>query len=328
MAALYLHAASLGQWSIKHRDLFVKQIAAFDLQFLNAPSAHILLEGGNNVKLISTSPTITQDLYAYKRYYFKILAPSFKLPDAFISTQNYSTKIFGPQLLAKRLTPPNNFCNVLANSLKLVDYEAVQYNRELNLVVFKLQAQMANLEDFSLPFAKKEGVKKYKLRFPNATLLYYAMIPKNITNLKFSYFNVEKKEFRTLSLQINVTDESVSTQSDIKPTEDKNKKIKIIVFGGLGAALFIFFLFKRSWIALLFSIGALGYAAYLMIPIKKVCVKQGAKIYILPTKQSTVFKLNPKTKIYEELSRVREYVKIKLSKEKIGWVKDEDLCKN
>jgi hypothetical protein len=68
--------------------------------------------------------------------------------------------------------------------------------------------------------------------------------------------------------------------------------------------------------------------AYLMIPIKKVCVKRGAKIYILPTKQSTVFKINPQSKVYEELNRVGEYIKVKLSKEKIGWVRDEDLCKN
>ena len=323
-----MHAASLGEWRVEQKDRFVHEIAAFTLQFLKSSSAQINLQNAQNLKLIFSEPLKQHDIYATKRYYFKILAPSFRLPDALITTPTYTARIQGVTLEAKRLSPPKNFCNVLAHSLQLLEHESVQYNRELNLVVMKLRATVANLEDFSLPMAKKEGVKKYELNFPEATLLYYAMIPKNITELKFSYFNVVHKEFRTLSLPVVVRDESVSTQSDIKPTEDKNKKIKILLFGGIGALLFIYFLFKRSWLALLFSIAALLYMAYLMIPIKKVCVRQGAKIYILPTKQSTVFKINPQTKVYEELNRVGDYVKIKLTKEKIGWIRDEDLCKN
>jgi hypothetical protein len=323
-----VQAASLGEWRIEQKDRFVGEIAAFTLQFLKSSSVQISLQNGRNLKLVHEEPVEKNDIYATKRYYFKILAPNFKLPDATVSTPDYSALIQGLELQAKRLHPPKNFCNVLAHSLELLEHESVQYNRELNLVVMKLQATVANLEDFSLPMAKKEGIKKYRLQFPEATLLYYAMIPKNITELKFSYFNVTHKEFRTLSLPVIVRDESVSTQSDIKPTEDKNKKIKIIVFGSIGALLFIYFLFKRSWLALLLSIAALSYMAYLMIPIKKVCVKRGAKIYILPTKQSTVFKINPQSKVYEELNRVGEYIKVKLSKEKIGWVRDEDLCKN
>ena len=263
-----------------------------------------------------------------KRYYFKALGKSIRLPDAFVQTEDYSTHIAGVQLEANLLNPPRNFCSVLAASLKILDHESVQYNKSDNLIVMKLRGELANLEDFSLPYAKKEGVKEKNLSFPSSTIIYYAIVPNSLDSVKFSYFDTRKNEFKTLFIPVVVKDESVSTQSDIRPSEDKNKKIKIILFAVVGVVLILLFILKRSIAALIFGAGFLVYAGYLMIPMKKVCVKPGSRIYILPTRQSTVFEKNERRKIYEELNRVNGYVKIKLSDKKVGWVKDEDTCKD
>ena len=263
-----------------------------------------------------------------KRYYFKALGGSLRLPDAIIETEDYSTRVDGVEMEASFLNPPDNFCAVLAASLKILDHESVQYSKNDNLIVMKLQGELANLEDFTLPYAKKEGLKEKNLSFPSSTIIYYAIVPNSLDRVSFSYFDTKNNEFRTLFVPIVVKDESVSTQSDIRPSEDKNKKVKILLFALAGGVLILLFILKRSIAALIFGIGFLLYAGYLMIPMKKVCVKPGSRIYILPTRQSTVFEKNARRKIYEELNRVNGYVKIKLSDKKVGWVKDEDTCKD
>jgi len=212
--------------------------------------------------------------------------------------------------------------------MKLLNYEAVQYNKNSNLVVLKLEGEVANLEDFSLPFAKKEGIKKLDVRFPKTTLIYYAIVPATISSIKFYYFNTSTTEFKPMTISIKVEDETVSTQSDIRPSEDKNKKIKIALIAIATLLLLSLYVWKKSILALIFAALFFFYGVYLLIPIEKVCVKKGSKIYILPTKQSTVFEISKAKKVYEVLNHVGKYVKIKLSNERVGWVKNEDICKN
>ena len=59
---------------------------------------------------------------------------------------------------------------------------------------------------------------------------------------------------------------------------------------------------------------------------KKICISQGAPLYILPTQTSTI-----STKIDAELDTLllgnREgYKKVEYKEGIIGWIKNEDLC--
>ena len=251
-----------------------------------------------------------------------------KLPDVTITYQEYNATLPGEPLAIKELNPPANFCNVLANNLTIVKSKSVQFNKELNLVVLKLEGNLSNLEDFHLPFAKKEEIKEINQTLPSITIIYYAFIPSDITQLRFSYFNLKAREFKTLLLDIKVKDEIVSTQSDISPEEDKNKSVKIALFASLGALLLLIALWKRSLFMGFIGLVSLLYAGYLLLPLKKVCLKAGSKIYILPTKQSTIFRINKEPHTFTKLNEVDGYTKIELQNNKIGWVKNEDLCKN
>jgi len=64
------------------------------------------------------------------------------------------------------------------------------------------------------------------------------------------------------------------------------------------------------------------------IPHKKICVKQGAPLYIIPTDTSTIG-----TRIDNQLDTMLlgtrgEYNKVEYKKGIIGWIKNEDICDN
>jgi len=279
------------------------------------------------VKLIYQSSLQPADIYKKKTYYFKAMGEELVLPKAVVK-DSLTFTIPSKRVRANILNPPDNFCNVLAKDLNVMNFESVQYSKNKNLVVMKIVTHLGNLEDFSLRDSLKEEVKSIKRDFPKTQIIYYTILPNTLHKLTFSYFNLKKKEFETKSFKIRVKDESVSTQSDIKPSQDKNRKIKMAIFIGLGIVLLAGALLKKSFFTALLALASLGYGLYMLMPMKKVCVKEGAKILILPTQKSTVFKINTNKRVYEELGRANGYVKIKLSKEKIGWIKDEDSCKN
>jgi hypothetical protein len=88
------------------------------------------------------------------------------------------------------------------------------------------------------------------------------------------------------------------------------------------------FLFRRDFFYLVFGAVSLITLLTFYIPHKKICVKQGAPLYILPTQTSTV-----STKIDQKLdtmllSERDGFKKVEYKEGVIGWIKNEDLCDN
>ncbi len=322
-------SASLAGWQTVPKELFLHQIFSATFRYLSAPKAHYNLFNLKGLKVVyDQTPIKRDDLYTYKTVYFKVLSPEAALPGVAITTSSGTFKIVPYPLTIKQLHPPTDFCGVLAKKFHIQKYQAIQYNKNNNLVMLKIEVLEGNAEDFHLPFALKEEIKESNLTFPSLTILYYAIVPASLSQLRFSYFDTTTREFKKLFFDIKVKDESVSTQSDIRPAEDKNKVVKITLFSALGVLALLWAFWKRGLFLALLGIASLGYAIYLSIPLQKVCVKQGTKIYILPTKNSTIFRINEHQKEYTKLNEVGEYIKIKLSQDRIGWIKNEDICKN
>ncbi|MRI58450.1 MAG: hypothetical protein C6H99_02975 [Epsilonproteobacteria bacterium] len=305
------------------------QIFGATFRYLSDSRATYTIKAPKGLKIVyDKTPARRDDLYTYKTIYFKALHPKASLPSIVVTTRHGTFHIPSRPLTVTTLKPPKDFCGVLAKDLKILKHQAIQYNKELNLIVMRLGMELGNGEDFHLPYAQKEQIKEYNLTFPSLKILYYAIIPSSITKLKFSYFDTDTREFKRLFFDIRVKDESVSTQSDIKPTEDRHKTLKIVLIASLGGVLVLLAIWKRSWLSGLFGVGLIALAIYLSIPLKKVCVKKGSKIYILPTKKSTIFRINHQRRSYIKLNEVNGYIKIKLSQDRIGWVKNEDICQN
>ena len=91
---------------------------------------------------------------------------------------------------------------------------------------------------------------------------------------------------------------------------------------------FLMFLLYRDFFYLVLGTVSLITLLTFYTPKEKVCVKQGASLYILPTETSSIG-----TKIDHKyttplLGERGVFNKIEYKHGIIGWVKDEDLCKN
>ncbi len=289
----------------------------------------MFLDGGENIFIKAIDQNLSHDdIYSYKTIYIKALDTNITLPDVHLQIGDLQYLLPGKSMQAFRLNPPKDFCHILAKRMSITKYQAVQYNKDYNLVVMKLHTLLGNIEDMHISYALKQEIKEKDGSFPDESALYYAIIPSSITMMKLSYFDTDAREFKTLSLPINVKDEIVSTQSDINPNEDRHKTLKIALFLGFGLLLLLWSIVRRNLFLSLVSIAIISYAGYLFMPLEKVCIKRGAKIHILPTKNSTVFRIIPKARKYIVLKKLRGYIKIQLPDNKIGWVEYEDRCKN
>ena len=89
---------------------------------------------------------------------------------------------------------------------------------------------------------------------------------------------------------------------------------------------FIFILFRKKYIYLIFILIPLAYIVYIAAPSKEVCIKVGSKIYLLPVHNGTIFEETSSEYHLQKEGSVKEFTKVKLQNEKIGWVKNEDIC--
>lgn len=62
------------------------------------------------------------------------------------------------------------------------------------------------------------------------------------------------------------------------------------------------------------------------IPAKEVCIKEGAKLHLLPVDNGTIFETTTSKLMLTKEGSTKGYTKIKLTNEKIGWVNNEDIC--
>ena len=63
-------------------------------------------------------------------------------------------------------------------------------------------------------------------------------------------------------------------------------------------------------------------------PLTKICIKSGSPLYIIPTPNSTISQYTDQKFTTTKLGERNEYHKIEYTNGIIGWIKDEDICKN
>ena len=121
-------------------------------------------------------------------------------------------------------------------------------------------------------------------------------------------------------------EDSVTTQSDLKPKDQSKERIKMAIAAIVALVGFLFILWRQQYIYLIFIIAPLIYIGYLAIPEQEICIKQGALIRLLPVHNGTIFEeTSSQIRLLKE-GKVKGFVKVKLENERIGWVKDEDIC--
>ncbi len=285
------------------------------------------------LKVLNEIPYRDEDSkYYHDTFYFLSTSSSALLPDftATLHDANETiyrqTTLLGKELNVVTLNPKNNFSNIVADSLELVEYKTTTYDDQHNIIVFVATAINCDISAFKLNNVFKQGIESMTESYFDSKIVYYAVIKKDIENLSFSYFNLKKNKFSLLNIPIIVSDDSVTTQSDLKPKDQSRERLKMTIAAIIALVAFIFILWRKKYIYLIFIIIPLVYIIYLAIPSKEVCVKAGAEIYLLPVHNGTIFEKASSNYHLQKEGSVKEFVKVKLKNEKIGWVKNEDLC--
>ena len=253
-----------------------------------------------------------------------------QIPRLFIKTRVEETTLDPvaiPILSLASLHPPKDFSHVLAASMRIKNYQVSNFDTKNHLVTISLEAYEANLEDINVSQAVQSGIESLRRDQSKVTGDFFVVLPATQKEFAFSYFNTVKRTFETLSFKTELANASVTTQSDLNPKVDAFERLKRYTLIALALFFTLMFIWRRDFFYLVFGIISLITLTTFYIPHKKICVKQGAPLYILPTNTSTVSTHVGNRFTTVLLGERGAFKKIELKKGVIGWIKDEDICK-
>ena len=261
-------------------------------------------------------------------FYFKAGKIDVRIPRLFISSSHGDISLEEHWITLASLKPAKHFSGVLAADLKLKGQQVSNYDGKNHIVTLSLEAYEANIEDMALKNISEFGVEDLKRDNAKVTAEFYAVLPREQKELEFCYFNTIKKRYISLKIPVEVVNASVTTQSDLNPKVDAFERLKRYALITFSVFFLIMFLWKRDFFYLILGVISLITLLTFYIPHKKICVKQGAPLYIIPTDTSTIG-----TRIDNQLDTMLlgtrgEYNKVEYKKGIIGWIKNEDICDN
>lgn len=259
-------------------------------------------------------------------FYFQAKNDDIRIPSLTIDVNRNRYRLDAQHIMISTLKKRADFCNVLAADMDIKTSQVSNYDESNHIVTLSIEAFEANIEDMDLNNTIESGVENIKRTFAKVEAEFYVVLPVTQKILKFTYFNTIKKQYVYLEVPVEVVDATVTTQTDLNPKEDSFEKLKKYTLMTFSIFFILMFLFKRDFFYLVFTAISVITLLTLYIPHKKVCISQGAPLYILPTQTSTI-----STKIDAELETSllgeREgYKKVEYQEGIIGWIKNENLC--
>lgn len=285
----------------------------------------------SGLKIINSTPTRKINKKSYlETFYFLATRNKAKLPDitAYLQSdiQYEKTTIKGSKLNIITLNPKKNFSNIIANSFKLLEYKTTSFDTKHNIIIFTAKAENSNLSSIKFNNVFKQGIESISKSYLNPKLTYYLIINKELENFSFSYFNILKNKFINITIPIIVDDDSVTTQTDLKPKDQSKIKLKINIAIGIIFIILVFAIWRKKKAYFIFALIPLIYVIYIAAQSKEICIKKGSNIYLLPMSNGTIFETTSSKYILTKEGSIKNFTKVKLKNEKIGWVKNEDIC--
>lgn len=285
----------------------------------------------NGLELLNPAPARqTRGKYFYETFYFLATDVYAKLPDieaSLVSSQEYNTTTLeGTNLNIITLNPRQNFSNIIANEFEIIKYKTTSYDKEHNIIIFIASAINSDIKAMQFKNVFKQGSESITESFKESKITYFVVVDKRLENFSFSYFNLLKNNFSLVNIPIVVVEDSVTTQSDLKPKDQSKERLKIIVAGVVAIIAFIFILLRKKYIYFVFMLIPVGYMIYIALPDKIVCIKKGSDIQLLPVENGTIFETTIEPLHLHKEGSAPSFIKVKLQNEKIGWVKNEDIC--
>lgn len=297
-------------------------------KFLNSSNIEVLNPNSSWKK-------ISNDKYE-NSYYFKVKNTNFSLPLFEINLLNSNELIDQSTLEPLQLKISNigkaddRYSNIVAENIILKAYKTKQYNNDNALTIIDLDAVNSNLSDFSLKNIEEQGVSSIKEWENIENLVYYFVTPIYQKNLIFTYFNSKTNSFVEMKVPLILQNELVSTQTDLNPNDSTFEKYKKIAAIVVFVIFFLLFIWKRrNKIIFTLMFISLIFAIIYNFPNQKGYVSKDSFIYILPTKNSTIFFKTTNKERVEVLEKKGQFKKVLgLDNSFIGWIKEESFEKN
>ena len=316
------------EYSYVPKKVYEKQV--FPISFLSTSNQkeRITFQFANKKPVFKNAVIIRNGAKTFYTFYFKTTQRVFKIPSITILLKDNEIKLDGVEIPVEPLAKRGNFSGVIASGLKIKSYQASVYDESTNLITISIEAHDANLEDIYVPDALKDGIENLKRTGSKIEGNYYIVLPSKQSKLKFSYFDTMKDKFIDKEIPISIDDGSVAAQTDLNPKDDSFEILKKYTLIGLITILVLLFLWKRDFFYLIVAVIAAAILLTFYTPLSKVCIKSGSPIYIIPTPNSTISLYTDQQFTTTKLGDRGEYNKIEYTNGIIGWVKDEDICKN
>ncbi len=347
---LSLYTTSLNAEDIGDQTLFLSykelpknvlkgSIAKFSIKVVSAEPNFLDIgysfAPSNDVKIISNTPQRQRDgNYTYDTFYFVALKNHIKFPTitAKIVTNSYNfyapSTLDGFELNTIELKTDKAFSNIIASAFDIVEYKTTSYDKQNNIVVFVATASNCDIAALDLKNVSKQGIESISEGIDESRITYYAVIDRDLSTLDFTYFNTKKNNFIKTSIPIVVLDDSVTTQSDISPIDLSHQKLKLYAIVAMAVLLFLIFMLNRKLIYLLLAAAIGIYIGYLLLEEQKICIVGDSGVYLLPSYTATIFEKTQDDEFHQKIGSRKGWSKIQLEDRRIGWVKDEDICKN
>ncbi|MDQ7044487.1 MAG: hypothetical protein Q9M32_01040 [Sulfurimonas sp.] len=238
-----------------------------------------------------------------------------------------TTTLSGKKLNVIALNPKKDYSNIIADSLELQDYKTTSFDTKHNIIVFTALAQNSNLQTIKFQNVFKQGVESInKKSFIKPKVTYFIVVNKDLEKFSFTYFNLQTNRFTKLTIPIILDDDSVTTQTDLKPKDQSKERLKMNIAAGVALSILFFALWRRKFIYIVLIFFPLVYVIYFAMPSEDICIKQGSSIHLLPVHNGTIFETTSEVYTLSKEGSVKDFTKVKLKNKKIGWVKNEDLC--
>ncbi|MBI3873409.1 MAG: hypothetical protein HY307_00005, partial [Arcobacter sp.] len=174
-----------------------------------------------------------------------------------------------------------------------------------------------------IPKYSNQGRKELIKKSGTEVLYYFVIIPIDTTILRFDYYNSAQQTIVTTEMPIILEEDLVSTQTGLNPNEGNMSFYKQIFFAFAATIFFMIYYYRRNrtylFVAVIFSVVLIN----MLIPNSHTTLKKNEKVYILPTPNSTVFKIIGEEEEVEVLMKKNDFRKVLFKNNNIGWVKDE-----
>lgn len=319
---------------LKYSLLLFSNASLLDAEFI--PNSDEKLARGVEI-LNPLSQWVKQEDDSFENtFIFKIKSPDFAIPSlkilAISEDGSYTDSSIADGMKMEAVELGGEFYSkLLAKKVKISNVRAKKYDEWNNILIFSIDAESENLDEFVLQNIQKQGFDGDVIRYPNEKMMggvYYCVLPSQLQELKFSFFNLETLRYEDVKIPIVVKSDRVSTQSDLEP---KNTFLifsnLVVVLLAVLAILLAFYFRSSKKVAILFvgiALSLIGYLAYVVFTIKKVKIDRDAVVRILPTENSTILQRTNTPLIVEVIGQHKQFYKIKLDEQKIGWIKKED----